>query len=148
MRTALLSLVALVGGCHWALNDPGTDPKAAQLYFPAGIAMDPGGRFAYVSNGNADLRFGGGTVMIVDMLSFECTVARWREVHPGTNEAPQAPPTACRESAESYDLRAQAARCQRDPDDSSSVDCDETQFILQNSTVRIGNFAGTIRVQT
>ena len=76
MRTFAFVLVALVAsGCHWDLNTKSTDPQTDQLYFPAGIVMDPNGQFVYVSNGNADLRYGGGTVEMIDMLSFECTVA-------------------------------------------------------------------------
>ena len=62
MRTCLFVAALVVCGCHWDLNSKSTDPQSDQLYFPAGIAMDPGGQLVYVSNGNADLRYGGGTV--------------------------------------------------------------------------------------
>lgn len=134
--------VALVGGCHWDLNDPGTDPKPAQFYFPTGIAMDPGRRYLYVANANADLRYGGGTVQIVDALRFECTVARARQTLIGD---PRPMPAVCG-AAETWDPIVTGARCQPDPLDPSIVDCDETAFFLLRSTVRVGNFAGEIRV--
>ncbi len=150
MRIRLFALAALVAGCHWSLNDKGTDPPVAQLYFPAGIAMDPAGQYVYVSNGNADLRFGGGTVMMIDMLAFECTIARFRQQHSlSADDAATSLPDACsRFSTDEtfWDQTARDALCTRDPLDPSIIDCDETAFILQNSTVRIGNFAGTIRV--
>jgi hypothetical protein len=151
MRIRIFALAALVvAGCHWNLNDKGTDPATGQLYFPSGIAMDPGGRFVYVSNGNADLRFGGGTVMMVDMLAFECTVAAVR-ARAALATTP-IPGGACdgvdwlKLADTVIDNKNGQTICTRDPLDPSIVDCDETAFILQNSTVKIGNFAGTIRV--
>lgn len=139
----LAVVLALAAGCHWDLHDPGTNPKPAQLYFPSGIAMDPGLRYAYVSNGNADLRYGGGTVQIVDMLAFECAVAAFRSnLAAGTPTAPG----ACGDAAAWLTVATGDARCTTDPLDPSIVDCDETPFILQTSTVRVGNFAGAIRV--
>ena len=151
MRICLFALAALVvAGCHWDLNDKSTDPQSDQLYFPAGIAMDPGGRFVYVSNGNADLRYGGGTVMMVDMLSFECTIAQFRKRNPLTDaDGSTAVPAACDQfgTDDGYwdDLFAKA-KCRRDVLDPTIIDCDESAFIFQNSTVRLGNFAGGIRL--
>jgi hypothetical protein len=140
MRISLFALAALVGGCHWDLNDPGTDPKPSQFYFPSGIAMDPAGRYAYIANGNADLKYGGGTVMMADMLKFDCAVERWR------NGGPLSAPCGDPANYGDYDAALTAAQCRWDPIDPTIVDCDETPFILPNATVRIGNFAGTTRV--
>jgi hypothetical protein len=146
MRIALLALVALVGGCHWNLNDPGTDPIPSQLYFPSGLAMDPDGRYAYIANGNADLKYGGGTVMVADVLLFECTIARFRQLNPsGPLDVAPPMPASCGDPA-NYDALITAGRCRPDPLDPTIVDCDETAFVLPNSTVRIGNFAGAIRI--
>ncbi|HEX6838654.1 MAG TPA: hypothetical protein VF334_18880 [Polyangia bacterium] len=151
MRACLFALAVLVAGCHWDLNSKSTDPGSDQLYFPAGIAMDPGGQYVYVSNGNADLRFGGGTVMMVDMLSFECTIAQYRRDFPLVDADVQTVlPARCTERGDHQppfwtDLGVKAL-CRRDAIDPSIIDCDESAFILQNSTVRIGNFAGTIRI--
>ena len=148
MRIGLFALAALVGGCHWTLTDQGTDPKSAQLYFPSGIAMDPGGRYAYVANANADLRYGGGTIMLVDMLAFECSVARFRQLNPVQPGAPPSDlPAACGSDPTVWDAGITRSLCQTDPIDPSIVDCDETGFIRAPSTVRIGNFAGVVRVR-
>lgn len=146
MRIGLFALAVLVGGCHWKLNDPGTDPKPDQLYFPDGIAMDPGGRFAYISNGNADLRYGGGTVMMADMLAFECSIARFRQLNPTQPGVVTALPAGCGDPAQ-WDLGITQSLCRPDPLDPSIVDCDESGFIRGNATVRIGNFAGSMRVR-
>ncbi|MDB4969109.1 MAG: hypothetical protein JWN44_4798 [Myxococcales bacterium] len=146
MRITLLALAALVGGCHWNLNDPGTDPIPTQLYFPSAIAMDPGGRYAYIANGNADLKYGGGTVMVADMLVFECTIARYRQLHPAgpLDVAPPMSPS-CGDPA-SFDPIIEGAKCRPDPIDPTIVDCDEKAFVLPNATVRVGNFASGIRI--
>jgi DNA-binding beta-propeller fold protein YncE len=153
MRNCLFALALLVGGCHWALNDKGTDPQAAQLYFPSGIAMDPLGQYVYVANGNADLRYGGGTVVMIDMLSFECTIAEFRRYSPvdPKNDPKTVLPAACLRydhQPEYWDDLAVRAKCVHDAADRSIIDCDESAFILQNSTVRIGNFAGAIQLQS
>jgi len=152
MRTCVFLLAALaVAGCHWDLNDKSTDPETDQLYFPAGIVMDPDGRFAYVSNGNADLRFGGGTVQMVDMLSFECTIAEYRKYSKPADPVndPNTPiPTWCNFMSDQdwIQFANYNAKCARNALDPSIVECDESAFILQNSTVRVGNFAGAIRL--
>ncbi|HWE30346.1 MAG TPA: hypothetical protein VHB97_20210 [Polyangia bacterium] len=152
MRTCLFVLAALVAGCHWSLTSKSTDPETDQLYFPAGIAMDPGGQLVYVSNGNADLRYGGGTVMMIDMLSFECTIAEFRKnYYPLTaSDAQLAIPDVCNFRSD-YEWTRRAvydSKCYRDVLDPTIVDCDESAFIFQNSTVRVGNFAGGMQLAT
>ena len=149
MRTCVFALLAVVAGCHWDLNSKSTDPNSAQLYFPSGIVMDPDGRYLYVSNGNADLRFGGGTVMMVDMVGFECTIAEYRKHVPVTAaDAQTVIPDACKFRSDDDWMHSAVYDnlCRRDALDPSIIDCDESGFILQNSTVRIGNFAGGIRL--
>jgi DNA-binding beta-propeller fold protein YncE len=149
MRVHLLLALAVVGGCHWALNDPGTDPPMQQLYFPAGIAIDQTPavatrQYAFVSNANADLKFGGGMVQMIDVHRFECAVAEWRNRVLGENPPAALADPNCDHAQAANDM-AQAL-CQPDPRDNSIVDCDETIFILQNATVKVGNFAGTVRL--
>jgi hypothetical protein len=146
MRIGLFALAVIVGGCHYSLTDTGTDPKSAQLYYPTGLVMDPAGRYLYVANANADLKYGGGTVVMADMVKFECTVARYRRLKPASGFPAPAWPDLCGDEA-SYDAIVQGALCRDDPLDPSIVDCDESAFILYRSTVRIGNFAGEMRLQ-
>jgi hypothetical protein len=137
----LLTACLLGAGCHWSLDDPGTEPKPYKLYFPTGLAIDPAGRYLYVSNANADLRYGGGTVQVVDTARFEAAVAAFR-----------ADPTPC--PAGIIDDRC---ACRFDPLDPSVVDCAETiqppsgplvpLFLVPNTTVKVGNFAGEVRVR-
>jgi len=46
---------------------PGLDPPADRFFYPTGLALTPDGRYLFVSNGNSDLKFNGGTVVVVDM---------------------------------------------------------------------------------
>jgi hypothetical protein len=138
MRGILLFATVLSVGCYWTLNDPGTDPLPKALYFPTGISMDPGGQYAYVANANGDLRYGGGTVQIIDMNKFDCVVAYFN--HPWGPNDPMA--MVC-----PYDVAnlKKTARCQPDPLVPTIVDCDSAPFILD--AVKVGNFAGEIKVR-
>jgi YVTN family beta-propeller protein len=144
MSRALFAALLFVAGCHYDLNDPGTEPVPAQFYFPAGVAMDPGGRFLYVSNGNADLRYGGGAVQLVDTLRFECAVRAFRAQTAGQ---PSQLGPECGTSDDIAAAMAAVPSCQVDPIDPSVVDCDETPFIKANQTVKVGNFAGVVRLR-
>ncbi len=151
MRTYLLLLAVTATGCHWALNEPGTDPEPAQFYFPTGIAVDPSHRFAYITNGNADLRYGGGTVQMVDLLRVECAISTLRSAFPGSGLTPIPMPAECAAhgpgSADDWSNDTDPTQhkwCQPDPVDPTIVDCDETPFIVENQTVKVGNFAGDI----
>jgi DNA-binding beta-propeller fold protein YncE len=133
----------LASSCHWDLHDPGTEPVPTQFFFPAGIAMDPGGRYAYVTNGNADLRYGGGAVMMVDLQRFECASELFRQNVTGLGAGL---PAACSDPAQAMDDSVNAG-CLLDPIDPSIVDCDETRFIIANATVKVGNFAGALKLR-
>jgi DNA-binding beta-propeller fold protein YncE len=149
-----LRLVVLAGlilgpsvGCRVSIDDPGTDPAPGVLNFPAGIAMDPGGRFLYVSNGNADLRFGGGTLMMIDTVRFECALDHLAGLPPDPSCAafPSADDVAITHDPDDEDRHLSG--CVLDPIDPQVIDCVEAPFVLKNSTVRVGNFAGSMRVR-
>ena len=144
LATALL-VAASLAGCHWHIDDPGTDPSPVKLDFPAGVAVDPLGRYLYVSNGNADLRFGGGTLMMVDLARFECALDRVAGLAP--DPACTIFPSASDVAVVRDDKGMPTAGCVADPLDPQVIDCIEDPFVLPNATVRVGNFAGTMRVR-
>jgi DNA-binding beta-propeller fold protein YncE len=131
LATTLVAATA----CHVSLNDPGTDPQAAQFYFPAGIAKDPELPYLYITNANSDLKYGGGTVQVADLSRFACAVERFRN-GPSDELAARCPKA-----------EVDSASCSWDPLDPTVVNCDETPFILGDSTVKVGNFAGNLLVQ-
>ncbi len=69
---ALGALLAL--GC----GDPntGVDPPVGNLFFPEGLQLDPrtpedrAARYLFVSNGNNDLSFNGGSISVIDLEAF------------------------------------------------------------------------------
>lgn len=138
MRNSL-SLLALLlslsaSACHWDLNDPGTEPHPGEFAFPSTVVLDPDGQHLYVTSANADVRFGGGMLHIVDTARFECAIASFEGKALGAS---------CDATVAADD----AAGCKRDPNDPAVVDCEEAPFILGNSTVKLGNFAGKMVMQ-
>ncbi len=123
MARVVLVLLLAAAGCHVDLNDPGTEPLAAMFYYPAGILLDPDQKHLYVTNGNSDLKYGGGTVQMIDLPAFEAAVAQFR-----------ADPTV-------------KNGCQVDPLDQMIVNCPEGPFIFAPDTVKVGNFAGNMQLQ-
>ncbi len=134
LRSFAVLLLVGSGACRWELNDPGTEPHPDEFAFPSTLLLDPDGRHLYVTSANADLRFGGGMLHIVDVARFECA----RQAFAGQALGPSCDPA---------EAMADAADCYRDPNDPAVVDCEENRFILANSTVKLGNFAGKMALQ-
>jgi DNA-binding beta-propeller fold protein YncE len=133
LRVLAAATALFVAGCHYDLNDPGTEPLAAQFHFPAGIAIDPIRPYLYVTNANADLKYGGGTLQVVNLERFDCAVARMRGA---------ATTGICANPC----WTADTGLCTFDPNDPNMIDCDATPFVVGSATVKIGNFAGDIQV--
>ena len=156
VRSLLWCAAALLSvglpACHVHIKAESTDPKPDRFYYPAGVAIDPDGRLLYVSNNNADLRYAGGTLMTIDLLRFQCAVDAFRNLDDAgfvadAACAPFAALTASDIKLERSKDGTPTAGCVSDPIDPQIVDCIEGPFALSNSTVRVGNFAGTIRVK-
>ena len=76
----------LVGACLWAAGcqnpNQGVDPPVGELFFPAGLLLDPRAgppdpvrraepvRYLLVANGNNDLSFNAGSVLAIDVERF------------------------------------------------------------------------------
>jgi DNA-binding beta-propeller fold protein YncE len=111
--------LALVAGCSNAAENV---PPATAFYFPTGVAIDPSGAYAYITNGNSDLRYSGGTVNVVDLAKTEATL--------GTYQRGTIPPG-----------------CAPSPLNKGELDCDATSYFVAGAAVEIGNFAGNVVVQ-
>jgi hypothetical protein len=59
-----LALLPL-GSC--VADDQGLIPPPDALFFPTGVSISPDGRWAFVTNGNTDLRYSGGSMVAVDL---------------------------------------------------------------------------------
>src|SRR5581483_10213764 len=71
--------VPLAPGCRpWDGAQSSSEPPTHCFFFPAGVTMDPLGDLLYVTNFNADLSFGGGTLVTVDLPRYERAVTCFR----------------------------------------------------------------------
>lgn len=127
--TALSAALSL-GAC-----DPGAGvrPPADQIFFPTGVAADPSGQRLYLSNGNFNALFDGGTVTVLDLASMDADGVACRAAldsgaaaPAGCQAVPGLPATLCQTSA--------------------SGRCDLTQrtvpYIDAAATVEIASFPG------
>lgn len=154
MASLAVSTVVLAGGCAEEPN-PGVTPPDNQLFFPAGLLLDPrqgekGSNFLYVVNANSDLGFNSGSIVAIDLKAF---FDRWfdeqlRTVYPycddeqgeedgqSEDDGPREPfkcvLDAGSQTSDAYPCRRLALRPQ-------VVECDEEQFVKER--VRIGDFA-------
>src|SRR4051794_4440854 len=68
----LLALAVSAGVLSACANNPGIDPTTDRLFFPTGLALDPKDAVLYVTNGNVDIRYNGGTLSAIDLEEFHC----------------------------------------------------------------------------
>lgn len=95
--------LGLLMGCAGAcVAGAGESPPADELFFPVDVAVDPTGTRLYVSNGNFNARFDGGTVVALDLLQVEedglaCRAAQesGTAAPPNCQLRPGVPPTLC-----------------------------------------------------
>ncbi len=147
-----LALLLAVGssplaGCQAELDGllgtekPGLDPPRDRFFFPTGLALTPDGRYLFVSNGNSDLKYNGGTIAVVDM---EEAIARldtfWR---PNATDVTR--PQELIDSAE--------ASCRYAPQNIQLVECHEEDvgstagLVLSDLTVRTGFYPSFIALE-
>ena len=116
-----LSLVLLLFAPACNVSDEGRSPPADGFFYPTGIAVDPRGDWLFVTNGNTDLRYNGGSVVAVKLSADD-----------GTGILDQYLTGAC---------------TGRDPIDNRTAVCDQSQAIDSSRTVALGSFAGQPVVQ-
>jgi hypothetical protein len=132
-----------LGGCGFGQS--GIAPPTNRVFLPAGIAVDPDGRFLYVVNSNSDLRFNAGTVVALD-LDAVCATRPDLPGCQGTQGASSAIPV-CSKTRFSRTEAVPDNYCCRDLVDSNIVNCSEAQFIQDDATIEIGSFGGAIQLQ-
>ena len=129
--------------------------------------MDPLGDVLYAANTNADLSFGGATVVAIDVLRHARAVECFRRFgsDPGsvgdsacgtvscgdagsvlgstaTIEETESKEAALSQRVADYDR----CYCQRDLDDPNVVSCESQRFVLSDQTVKIGFFPGELQL--
>ena len=124
-----LFLATLVFGACTG-SDEGRTAPADSFFFPTGVAISPDSHFAYVTNGNTDLRFNGGTVVAVDLQE---AIRRYI-----------AEPTKCGFATDPIDNRIAVCDEKNPVMDPQGV---PRTLIQADKTVRVGNFPGQPAVQ-
>lgn len=151
LLTATL-LAGVLGGC----NDPNTgiDAPVDNFFFPEGLLLDPrtpegdaepeAAKYLFVSNGNNDLNYNGGSVTVIDLEAF---FEAWSDtrVDAEGNEVPTYEPYPyCEGPGERCVLDVGARTtddfpCRRLGLLPQVVECDEAPFVVDG--VRLGDFS-------
>lgn len=113
-------MLAAVVGCD--VSDDGRPPPDDSLFFPTGVVADPSGNLLYVTNGNTDLRFNGGSLVAID---FAAALAAHRDGKCTARDPVATNTPVCLESRPPGGLG----------------------LVLADRTVRIGSFAGQPAMQ-
>ena len=121
---ALGGLVALAAGCPASSAE--VRPPPDQFYYPTGMDIAPDQSFLFVANANGDLRYDSGTVAAVDLDKVDGLIDGWLSSGkaPGNKD------------------------CDIDPLVPYTLVCNEDEAVVHNASVRIGNFATALKVQT
>jgi len=109
-------------------------PPHDRIWFPGSIKADLDGKWLYVANSNADLKYNHGTLVAVDLEAALSERANpdW-QVCPAPDYLPPA--------------NFPKQFCCWDYLDHNVLDCDERQYVSEPSTVEIGSFAAGMALQ-
>jgi DNA-binding beta-propeller fold protein YncE len=121
----VLAAVLLLTGCP-ATSDEVRPPRD-QFYFPTGMDISPDQEILFVANANSDLRFDSGTALAVSLDWIDNVVGDWLS----TGRIPE----------------GREEECEVDLSVPYTLVCDEHNAVIDDSAVRIGNFATDLRVQ-
>ena len=125
-------------GC--GLNQEGVPPPANTFFYPSSAVTDQEGRWLFVANSNADLRYNDGTLVTVDLAAaandwLAADSVRW-EPCPAADYV-----NTPRSTSEPQHF------CCWDPQDPNILNCDERAYIQPAATVRMGSFAAGMVMQ-
>jgi hypothetical protein len=122
------------------LNQEGVAPPKDRIAFPGSVKVDPDGRWLYVVNSNADLRFNAGTVVALDLDA--AAADRFAPDGKANSTWKLCPrPDYVREDETSDP-------CCWDYLDHNILDCDERRYIHTASTIEIGSFGAGSALQS
>ncbi len=129
-RSAFLRVVTLVAlaagatGCPAAAED--VRPPEDQFFFPSGLEVSPDEHYLFVVNANSELRYDSGTLLTVDLDRVDALVDEWL----ATAAVPGEP-----------------ADCEQDILLPRLLVCNEEDVVLADATVRLGNFAASVKAE-
>jgi len=129
VRTNCILVAALAAATVGCFGQSGIEPPVNRIFLPTTVSTSGDGRWLYVVNSNADLRYNAGTVIAVDLTTL--------------SDDRKKPVTACA----AYDFLPEGAPsrfCCSDVFDSRVRNCDERPYIRGDNTVGIGSFGSGI----
>ncbi|HJX66512.1 MAG TPA: hypothetical protein VJ860_21455 [Polyangia bacterium] len=141
------ALVLAGAGC--GLGQTGIDPPLDQIFWPAGVAIDPDGNWLYVVNSNNDLRFNAGTLLAIDLQKAKNDRQKLTADAGGAFRWPD-----CSKTHFSNDTVAETLAntldepCCVDLLRPHVLNCNERAYVKADATVRIGSFGGGAAIQT
>ena len=139
----------LLAGAGCGLGQTGIDPPMDEIFWPAGLAIDPiDGNWLYVVNSNNDLRFNAGTLLAIDLqkaksdqtkLAADGVASAWSERSTTHFTDDTAAETLAGTSDEfcCFDLLRPHV-----------LNCNERAYVRADATVQIGSFGGGASIQT
>jgi len=143
-------------GAACGLGQTGIDPPMDQIFWPAGMAVDPNGRWLYVVNSNNDLRFNAGTLIAIDLQ--QAKNDRQKQAADAGLASPDAgemsPWHECSTTHFTDDTAAETLAntldepCCFDLLRPHVLNCNERAYVRADATVQIGSFGGVAAIQT
>ncbi len=123
VRAACALVAVLVAGCPATSEE--VRPPSDQFYFPTGMDISPDQELLFVANANSDLRYDGGTILVVSLDRVDAVANEWL----ATGSVPD------------------GRDCERDLMVPYTLVCNEREAVLDNRGVRIGNFVTDLQIQ-
>ncbi len=120
----MIAVTWLCAGCP-ATGDE-IRPPPDQFYFPTGMEMAPDESVLFVANANSDLRYDSGAVAVVNLDRVDELLAPWLADDP---------------------VLPEGSDCEIDLSVPYTMVCDESEVIVEEAGVRIGNFATELKIQ-
>lgn len=121
MRAVCLGSLLVAGAC--TANSEEVRPPADELFFPTGIGVAPDESVLFAISANSELRYDSGTVLAFDLGAVDAAIDAWLT----GGSVPDG--------------------CSRNLDFPESIDCPESELVLAEAGVRIGNFATHMAIQ-
>ncbi len=130
-RVQVVSSLAMLACAMLALTGcPATSdevrPPDDQFFFPTGMAIDEAEGSLFITNANSDLRYDSGSITVVDLDKVKQLATDW--LTSGTVPA--------------------GVDCEIDNTIATTLVCNEAEVLVADASVRTGNFATEIAVQT
>lgn len=139
-------VLAALAAAGCGLNQEGIGPPSDRIFYPGAIAVDPSsGRYLYVVNSNADLRFNDGTLLAIDL---DVVNGVHEGARPASGAPPDKPKDVCSNPKFINQVSGDAEYCCWDALDRNVLNCDERQFVVASAAVKIGSFGSALQIQT